>query len=750
MCLAVTSFAIAGENRIWWVVLAFLIIRIIVLGNKRTLLLCLLSCFIFVVRFEQWQRNYQEVIKTCQVNSAQHFLIYADKIAVDGNMMKCDAFWIEKREKLKLTAFLKNKEQQKELKSIDDSFTIECQADISPVNQPTNENEFDYRKYCQSQNIFLSAFIKDWGSVQRVENFQSFEPILFLHDFRKKCALSFQKLPEPLDWYAMILLLGMRTDDLSDVYSSIKKLGLLYIFCLSGMHVFYLSNFLCRFVQKFGVDYETGQLLNLIVLPCFIFVGGGSPSLIRAVMMNVLVIGCNRLLKIKLTSLTAWSFVLLINLMSCPKLLLSFGTQLSYLLTLAIILQQDENQIAASLKINLLSLPIILYQTYQWNLFTCLFSLMILPLFECMILPATVLGVIIPGHFLSRPCALILRTSSNFLQFLSRLPGNIVFGKPSLTFVLMALFLAVMTETQKNGLKLWIVMFTCYCAMFLAIHFPLSSEIVYFDIGQGDCTLIRSQFNREVIMIDTGGKVSFNTQEWQKRKGRTNGETIVANYLLSKGIKKIDRLYLTHQDADHVANFPSISQTIEIKQVIVPKGMENLESFKKRLEESTIGLENVIGVTTQDDGVDNDLRLLHPFESGQGTNDDSLVLWYDFNGIKCIFTGDLPQVGEKEVITKYPEINADILKTGHHGSKTSTSPEFVRKMKPRLAIISCGRNNRYGHPNQETLETLNNNGVPYLSTANCGMIKLRKSFGEMPYLCVYGDGTASQLNLPLR
>ena len=143
-------------------------------------------------------------------------------------------------------------------------------------------------------------------------------------------------------------------------------------------------------------------------------------------MMNVLVIGCNRLLKIKLTSLTAWSFVLLINLMSCPKLLMSFGTQLSYL-----------------------------------------FSLMILPLFECMILPATVLGVIIPGHFLSRPCALILRTSSNFLQFLSRLPGNIVFGKPSLTFVLMALFLAVMTETQKNGLKLWIVMFTCYCAMFL-------------------------------------------------------------------------------------------------------------------------------------------------------------------------------------------------------------------------------------------------------------------------------------------
>ncbi|WP_334117402.1 DNA internalization-related competence protein ComEC/Rec2 [Ligilactobacillus sp.] len=720
------------------------------LGDKRTFFVCLLGCLIFTVRFAQWQRDYQEDIRTCQTNSVQHFLIYADKIAVDGNLMKCDAFWVEKREELKLTAFLKNEEQQKELKSTADSFTIECQADVTPVNQPTNENEFDYRKYCQSQNIFLSAFIKDWCNVKKVDSSQAFKPVLFLHDFRKRCALSFQKLPEPLDWYAMILLLGMRTDDLSDVYSSIKKLGLLYIFCLSGMHVFYLSSFLCRFVQKFGIDYETGQLFNLIVLPCFILVGGGSPSLIRAVMMNVLVIGCNRLLKIKLTPLTAWSYVLLINLMSCPRLLFGFGTQLSYLLTLAIILQKGEKRIAASLKINLLSLPIVLYQTYQWNIFTCLFSLMILPLFECIILPATVLGVVIPGRFFSSACALVLRTVSNLLQFLAELPGNIVFGKPSLTFVLMMLFLAAMTETAKNGLKLWIMMITCYGAMFLAIHFPLSSEIVYFDIGQGDCTLIRSRFNREIIMIDTGGKVSFNTQKWQKRKGRTNGETIVANYLLSKGVKKIDRLYLTHQDADHVANFPSISQTIEIKQVIVPRGMENLASFKKRIEESAIGLESVRGVTTQDYDDSDNLRLLHPSESGRGTNDDSLVLWYDFNGIKCIFTGDLPQAGEKEVIAKHPEINADILKTGHHGSKTSTSPEFVRRINPKLAIISCGRNNRYGHPNQETLKTLNNAGIPYLSTANYGMIKLRKNFAKMPYLCVYGDGTASRFNLPLR
>lgn len=263
----------------------------------------------------------------------------------------------------------------------------------------------------------------------------------------------------------------------------------------------------------------------------------------------------------------------------------------------------------------------------------------------------------------------------------------------------------------------------------------MASEVVYFDIGQGDSTLIKTRFSKKVILIDTGGKVHFNTQRWQKAKELTKGETIIANYLLSKGITKIDQLYLTHQDTDHVGNFPDLSQKIKIKQIIVPKGMEDLASFKKRLAKSTVKKQDVYGVTDKMITNSGNLQLLHPFEKGKGTNEDSLVLWLEIAGKKYIFTGDLDQPGEEAVLKKYPYVTADVLKTGHHGSKTATGPDLVKKLKPKVAIISAGRNNRYGHPNKETLETLKRYDIPYYLTARDGMIKFTNRFGKTTIEC---------------
>lgn len=741
--MAATGFALADGHALWWVVLGLLLLRVFMAGDGKMLFICIVACLVLAARSWQWQRSLQEDVATCQTETPQHFLIYADRMNVDGNLMKCDAVWVERGERLKLTAFLKSEEQQRRLRSADRSFVVESRADISEVSGPTNENEFDYREYCRSQNVFLSAFISDWGKCTVTVSEKTSGAVLLLHDLRRRAALFLSSLPEPLDWYATVLLLGMKTDDFSGFCERIREMGLLYVFCLSGMHVFYLVEFLSVLLQKLGFDYETGQLASLFVLPCFIIVGGGSPSLVRAVMMNVISIGSALVFRRRVTPLMSWSLVLGASLLIYPRLLAGFGAQLSYLLTLVIILQRGEGTLAANVKVNLFSLPVILYQTYQWNLLTWLFSLLIMPVFEWLILPATLVGALIRVPLVTDVCAGILSGVSGFLTLLAKIPANVTFGRPPLFFVLLMLFMAALTETDRNGRRLWAVTAVSYGLMFLVIRCPLSSEVVYFDIGQGDCTLIRSAFNREVILIDTGGRVSFNTQKWQERSSRTSGETIVANYLESKGISRIDTLYLTHQDADHTANFPSISRKIDIRQVVVPKGMEKLESFRRRLAGSAVPPDRVIGVTAGSPGGADDLKLLHPFAEGQGTNEDSLVLWYDFHGVRCIFTGDLPQDGEREVIARYPELTADVMKTGHHGSRTATSPEFVQKLKPKVAIISCGRNNRYGHPNRETLETLDNARVPYLITADCGMIGLRRSmFGKAPYLWEYSGSSA--------
>src|SRR5699024_4071592 len=95
------------------------------------------------------------------------------------------------------------------------------------------------------------------------------------------------------------------------------------------------------------------------------------------------------------------------------------------------------------------------------------------------------------------------------------------------------------------------------------------------------------------------------------------------------------------------------------------------------------------------------------------------------SGQNFLFTGDLDQANELKVIQKYPALTADVMKTGHHGSKTSSAPAFIEHLNPKLAIISAGRNNRYGHPNAETSVTLKKNNVPFVITAQSGMIKLK-------------------------
>ncbi|KRM83016.1 ComE operon protein 3 [Liquorilactobacillus vini DSM 20605] len=321
----------------------------------------------------------------------------------------------------------------------------------------------------------------------------------------------------------------------------------------------------------------------------------------------------------------------------------------------------------------------------------------------------------------------VLDAINGVFNWLATLPFMLTFGKPPLILLVTTIIVLNLIEVSWVTKKAFLILglFVFYLVIAFSIKFPLFDEVVYFDIGQGDSTLIRTRFNRSISLVDTGGKVSFTNEKWQIRHSKTNGETVVANYLLSKGINHLDNLFLTHQDTDHIGNFPSIAKKIQIERVIIPAGMGKNQNFIRRLKQAGVVAEKVLPVKTsryQQIGI---FKLLHPFKDGTGTNEDSLVLWFELNKFKFIISGDLDQAGEKQVIKKYPNIQADFLKTGHHGSKTSTAPVYVKQLEPSLAIISAGKNNRYGHPNQETLATLEKFKVPFVCTINSGMIKIK-------------------------
>lgn len=711
-------------------VVLVLFLRLLATKNIHLISSVLVICVFFSIRFYTWQQNVHQVMQvTPDVTQKQHLLIYSDETKISGDLLTFKAWWWEKRQWVNGYYRIRTLAEKKTLLQINKTKIWNVTGKVLPLQAPTNEAQFDWRRFYQGKNIFL-AFAVTHYTLQKVPPGQMAWRGR-LHDLRQALRLKLKRLPRPLDWYSATLLLGIRSSDADKTLADITRLGLLYLFSLSGLHVFYVVKTLRRFLKLLRLPKWLEILVVLGVLPVYAILGGASASWVRAVWMCWLKLATRLIKGVRLKLATIWAVVLLLELWRYPALFYQLGAQLSYLLTLVIVTSKTSSNWLFNLKLNAFSAPLVLYYTYQWNFLTFLITGWMNLIFEYIILPVTFIGAVVP--FLQNLAAQLLQLISSGLNLLARLPSNLILGRPPLIMVLF--WLGVLLWLQGSSKKIrWLALLgMSYFLTFLLLRYPLSSEVVYFDIGQGDCTLIRERFSRRVILIDTGGKVHFSMPNWKKHPTKTSGETIVANYLLSKGITRIDQLYLTHQDADHVGNFPSLSQLIKIKQIIVPAGMENLPSFKHRLAKSAVMPEAVKGVTDRVKLSDPHLKLLHPFARGQGTNADSLVLWLDFYGLKCIFTGDLDRKGELAVSKKYPNLTADVLKMGHHGSKTATDPKFVQQLAPKVAIISAGRHNRYGHPNQETLVTLQKAKVPYYVTAKVGMIKFTEMLGYFSF-----------------
>jgi len=255
--------------------------------------------------------------------------------------------------------------------------------------------------------------------------------------------------------------------------------------------------------------------------------------------------------------------------------------------------------------------------------------------------------------------------------------------------------------------------------------------ISYVDVGQGDSIVLQAEKNREVYVIDTGGSLSFPKENWQERKRQAAAESTLISFLKGEGVRKITGLFLTHGDTDHMGDALALMKAIPVETLYLVPGSEQDHRIAKLLNElpnqtsvvwTTVG--QVVGDFLQ-------LQVLAP-ESGAGQNEDSMVIKTEVGDKTFLFTGDLEQAGEKRLIHDYPNLKVDVLKLGHHGSRTSTAPEFVAAIDPQFGIVSSGRNNRYGHPHEEVLETLVNQTV--LRTDQQGMIQFIWSEKQQSFL----------------
>lgn len=218
--------------------------------------------------------------------------------------------------------------------------------------------------------------------------------------------------------------------------------------------------------------------------------------------------------------------------------------------------------------------------------------------------------------------------------------------------------------------------------------------------------------------------MSFVKEAWQKRRTESSvGKNTLIPVLKAKGITSLDKVFVTHAHADHMGELETLAKEIRIQEIYISKGTSKKGMLKHTLE--VLNRIPVIEIAKGDVVGTNEypFEVLSPRKPSENTNNDSLVLRARLGGLIWLFTGDAEREIEQELLQE--EIRADVLKAGHHGSKTSSSAAFVAKVQPSWALISCGVNNHFGHPNQETLATFEKNQVEVLRTDQNGMIVYR-------------------------
>ncbi|NFT92015.1 MBL fold metallo-hydrolase [Clostridium botulinum] len=231
-------------------------------------------------------------------------------------------------------------------------------------------------------------------------------------------------------------------------------------------------------------------------------------------------------------------------------------------------------------------------------------------------------------------------------------------------------------------------------------------KVHYIDVGQGDSELI--QIGNQNILIDAGCN-----------------DNKALNYLKSIGVTNLDYVIATHPHEDHIGGMTSVINNFNVKEFYAPKVTHTTRTFENmvkalqnkglKITAPTIGDTLTIGNAT--------MQFLAPNSSKyQDLNNYSIVCKLKYGNTSYLFTGDAESLSEGEILAKQLDISADVLKLGHHGSHSSTSQAFLDKVNPKYAIVSCGKENDYGHPHQETIDKLNTKNIEILRTDVSGTI----------------------------
>lgn len=573
---------------------------------------------------------------------------------------------------------------------------------IKPSNNTIPKN-FNYKEYLKYKGIYYTLDIEEIDVIDDKVNF-----IYILKNLINKRINKIDKTG-----YMKAFILGDKSLIDSDTYANYQKNGITHLFALSGMHVGLLSGIILILLKKLNDKLKYFILDTILIIYGYIV---GFPSSIKRCILFFVVNSLNKIFKINLSTFKVLLLVIFILVVYDFKIIFDTGFRYSIATVLGITISSDyiadESRLKSSFKLSLVaflfSLPISLSIFYEINLLSIFYNIVYVPFVSLIVYPLSLLTFVIP--FFNSAFELVIKVLELSSDFFSKLNFFNLYMDFNLLEIVIFYFTLIMIFYKK--LKILFIFLIFIIVFDLLIPYLDNNGYVYFfDVGQGDSSLIVSPNRKDVVLIDTGGVVEYKQEEWKDKKEYLVSDGVVS-FLKSQGIKKIDLLILSHADADHAKEVENIYQKIKVKNLKINDG--NIGKYEQ------IALELIDSYNYETKGMI--LKYLN-YKEYKDENADSVLTYMKIYNTQILSFGDATKEAENDVVSKYNLNDVDILKLSHHGSKTSSSEYFLSKIKPKIGVISSGRNNRFNHPSRETIDTLNKLNIFYLNTQTSGTVE---------------------------
>ena len=610
------------------------------------------------------------------------------------------------------------------------------EASWYPVTPPSVPGAFDTQNWLKSQNLAAYGKFKHWKAYP---GDWTFERSFF--KFRQFMQARFAKFLDPAETGLLMgLLAGDRSGIPEVLRSDFQRSGLVHVLAISGFHVILLAGMLMIFLKATGLPHKIVIIIAVTLLAIYVPVTGAN-------------------------TLNSLGVALLLIILPEPGVIWNPGFQLSFAATAGIIIGTPHNPtklLPDSLKQNKLWQKIqafVIDPTYVTLCATLATAPFLIHHFKTLspfawfgniiIVPAISLGMqaglfaqLSPIDFICGTfCAaarFFLRLASLLTRILSDSAAASMTVGPFSPAVLLALgFLILLLPVCYKNYIARKYAFLCILVAAALFAFESYREVLHpswtlttIDVGQGDSHLVKTPSGR-YFLVDAGDN-----------SRQDSGKEIIVPFLHHIGVSKLDALIITHPDKDHFGGALSLLKMFPVKELWASdcSMKERKTDWQQVLSEArkrNIPIRNIHrGILWKENFFE--MRTIHPRNDVcVEANEGSITLRLKGLGHSAVLTGDLTVKGEKEIMKTDAYLKSDVLKLGHHGSKTSSSVPFLNAVSPMYAIIPSGRKNRFRHPHKQVTDRLDSLHIPYINTAKKGTITFTFSPDSVSYTTMW-------------